>query len=178
MKHDSPLAHAGRSARCASSLSSERKIPTYAADGRRLRDYSLAAIERLESLSLVVVRRLNGRIRCALFRGLMGANPLRATAHAGTRYSFLRRSGEVRLWEHAPLVQRQEIEALFEGARSVEDARLLDRFVRAIFLAVPLSCLVSPRRAANVVSIDEGRHEQKPRRRAAVVSIDEGRRAA
>jgi hypothetical protein len=125
-------------------------------------------------LSLVVVRRVSGRIRCALFRGLMGANPLRATANVGTKYSFLRRIGDrSKCWELAPLIQRQKLELLFEGAHAAEDERVLDHFVRAIFLAVPLSVLVSKRRAANVVSIDQGRHELKPRRRALVVSIDE-----
>jgi hypothetical protein len=123
----------------------ERKIPTFAADGRRLRAYSLAAIEHLLSLSKVVVRRdERGRITVAQFRGLGGMNPLRQTAHAGTRYSFLVRCGDHKAWEHKDLLSSRDVELLFDLSKSSheEELRSRDRAVRAVFLAVPLSCLV------------------------------------
>lgn len=136
-----------------------KRIPTYSCDGRRLRDYSLAAIERLLSLSLVIVRRsAAGVIRCALFRGTMGSHPCRRTALGGQRYSFLRRIGEhSRIWDHKELPGYPEIGALIENAKAARDAASLERFVRAIFLAVPLSVLSDSGARTPVVSIETGR---------------------
>lgn len=124
----------------------ERLIPTYAADGRRLRAYSLEAIEHLLSLSKVVVRRnAHGRIKVAQFRGLAGANPLRSTAHAGTKYSFLVQNISTRSWQHKDLISSRDVEILFNLSSSKdEELPSRDRFVRAVFLAVPASCLVRP----------------------------------
>ena len=106
-----------------------KKIPTYSADGSRRRRYSLEAIERLLSLHLVVVQRnRKGAIAVAMFRPLSGANPIRPTAHTGTKYSFHERLDDGHhAWTLHGLPQNEH-----------EDA---DLFVRAIFRAVPLSCM-------------------------------------
>jgi hypothetical protein len=118
----------------------EKRVPTYAADGRRLRDYVPSAVEHLFKLSLVVVRRnKSGRVVLAQFRGVGGANPLRATALAGTRYSFIERLHESRCWSHRRLLPREAVENLL--GKPVEDAVTLDRYLRAIFRAVPLSVM-------------------------------------
>jgi hypothetical protein len=115
-------------------------IPTYAADGRRLRDYALSSIERLLTLHLIIVaRNRKGKIVCAHFRPVGGANPLRRAAHLGTRYSFeLPLPSGHFAWTHRRLLQSQEIEALFGELDDRDDA---DQFVRAVFRAVPLSVM-------------------------------------
>jgi hypothetical protein len=106
-------------------MSAESKIPTYDADGTRLRSYSPAAIERLVSLNRVVPTIRRGRIVCATFRERDGSNPLRHSAHMGQRYSFdeLLPSGH-HAWKH----------------KSLPKDASEDLFVRAIFRGVALSC--------------------------------------
>jgi hypothetical protein len=136
-------------------------IPTYAADGRRLRNYSPDEINHLLSLSLVVVRRnQRGQIRVAQFRGQGGANPLRRTAHLGTRYAFL---GEARVWKHRRLLQSQDVEYLFGEPDNLAEAEL---FVQAVFRAVPLSCLKREKPAkAKVIPIDARTKREKKRQK-------------
>src|SRR5438270_11528274 len=87
-------------------------IPTYASDGRRIRSYSLPAIERLLSMSKVVVRRnRKGKIVSASFRPHDGASPLRGTCNMGQRYSMLVRVGDYRLWQHRRLNPPQDTDA-------------------------------------------------------------------
>lgn len=109
-------------------LATSPKIPTYTADGRRFRDYSLTAVERLLSLSLVVVRRDRfGRIRVALFRETRGGHPMLSAGRFGQRYSFLRWVSErARCYEHKALPADR------------------DGWVRDVFMQVPLSVLVTP----------------------------------
>ena len=142
-------------------------IPTFRADGRRVRDYSLEAIERLLGLSLIVVKRSRkGRITCAQFKSDAGANPLVKSAHMGQQYSYEHHlpSGHC-AWSHRDLIQRQDVEALF--GETVESRQDVDLYVRAVFRAVPLSCLVvkahvAPRpKPAKVVSIASGRRFRK-----------------
>jgi hypothetical protein len=82
-----------------------QEIPTFAADGRRLRfSYSLAAIERLSGLSKVIVKRnFRGKILCVHFRAKDGDNPLRATAALGQRYVYLEHVGDRRCYSHKRL---------------------------------------------------------------------------
>lgn len=118
-----------------------RLIPTFAATGKRIRDYSPSAIARLLALDLIVVERYRrGAIKRAHFRPQGGANPVKAHAHMGTHYSYEQPLPSGRYaWTHKPLLQEQEIEALFgEIDSSTEPA---DRFVRAVFRAVPLSVM-------------------------------------
>ncbi len=123
----------------------QKRIPTYATDGTRLhgyrmRDYALSAIERLLKLSKVVVRRnRQGRIVSAQFRPECGANPLCATALAGTRYSYLEQIYEHRVWSHRRLLPRQDLEKL--AGEPLESEAEREQFVQAIFRAVPLSCM-------------------------------------
>jgi hypothetical protein len=143
-------------------------IPTFGADGRRLRSYSLPAVERLLSLSKVVVRRnRRGRITSACFRPTDGANPLRLTALMGTRYSYQQQLDEHRAWSHRRLIQRQDVEALM-GEELLDEVEI-DVYVRAVFRAVPLSVMRrDPRKTpldrvpAKVVSIDSGRKPADP----------------
>jgi hypothetical protein len=114
-------------------------IPTFAADGRRLRNYSPEAIERLLIRGMIVVRRnKRGRIICAQFREDNGANPLRQTAHMGSNYSFEEHCGDAYVWQHKPLMKPQTAARLM--GEEVEDERIVDRYVRAIFQNVAISC--------------------------------------
>ena len=109
----------------------ETLIPTYASDGRRLRDYSLGAVLRLAALSKVVVRRnrRTGAVKWAQFRPPAGANPLRAVCRMGQRrYSYREQVGEYRAWRHAAGLTPNDPEQ--------------DRFLQGVFRAVPLSCMV------------------------------------
>lgn len=124
----------------------EKRIPTYQADGTtrlhgvRFRDYSLAMVERLLTDSKVVVRRnRKGQIVAAQYRAESGANPLRATALTGTRYSFLEQIYEVRVWSHRRLIPRQDLEQM--AGEPLENEALCERYLQTIFRAVPLSCL-------------------------------------
>lgn len=143
-----------------------KAVPTFRADGRRVRDYSMEAIARLLALGMIVIARSRkGRITCAQFKSDAGANPLVKSAHMGQQYSYEQAlpSGHY-AWRHREMIQRQDVEMLF-GERP-ESKRELDLYVRAIFRAVPLSCLRStPEPAASspvparakVVSITSGR---------------------
>jgi len=112
-------------------------IPTFAADGRRLRNRSLQSVENLLALSMVVVRRgRRGQILAAQFRPLSGANPLRHSALSGTRYSFHGQGAMRMVWSHRDHMGAAESD----------------------FQAVPLSC-------SKVVSIETGRRP-KPRKAA------------
>jgi hypothetical protein len=120
-------------------------IPTYSATGSRLRSSSLARIDHLLSLSLVVVtRNKRGQICAATFRPSNGANPLRTSCHQGQRYSMLAQCGNHRAWKHKdpPNKARLAAEFLVDGEAPSEEE--MDLFVRAIFRAVPLSCLTDP----------------------------------
>lgn len=122
-------------------------IPCFSSDGRRLRNYSLTAIERclaLDPPSVIVKRnKRTGKITSATFRPLPGKShacggkePLRKTAHMGQHYSF---PGQVddaghKVWKFAdflvPLTVRESPE---------KDA--VERYLQQIFRAVALSCL-------------------------------------
>lgn len=118
-------------------------VPTFAADGRRLRNYTPEAIEHLLSLSLVAVERgRKDRIKCAFFRPTSGASPVRPKAHMGTKYSSneLLPSGH-HSWKHRRLLQSQHLEEIL--GVPVANEKELDRFLQSVFRAVPLSCLVS-----------------------------------
>jgi hypothetical protein len=153
----------------------ETKIPTFASDGRRLRAYSLQAIERLLSLSLVVVRHnRRGQIVCAHFRPQDGSNPLRATANMGQRYYYLEHVGDRRVYAHTPLISRQDLEELKDTASTPEE---LDRYVRNIFRAVPLSCMERCPRCGEPLN-DEMGHMCPRKHPAKVVNIESYRRRA
>jgi hypothetical protein len=123
----------------------EKRIPTYAASGARLhgvrlRDYSLSMIERLLADAKITVRRnRKGVIVSAQYRAEAGATTLQATSLAGTRYSFLEQIREVRVWSHRRLIPREDLELL---AGKPLDKAACEQFVKTIFRAVPLSCLV------------------------------------
>ena len=112
-------------------------VPAYSASGRRVRNYSLAAVETLLAQKRCSVKRAkNGRITSAqLFPLTSGAaaadekTPLRKTIHVGQRYSHRQQVDEAghRAWRHVPLLTPR-----------TEEAEL---FLLKIFRAVPLSCL-------------------------------------
>ena len=119
----------------------EKRIPTYAVDGTRLRDYAASAVDHLFKLSMVVVRRnKKGVPVSAQFRETVtGANPLRSSSLAGTRYSFLEQIHEVRVWSHRRLIPRSDLEEI--AGQPFKTEQECERFVQAIFRAVPLSCI-------------------------------------
>jgi hypothetical protein len=121
-------------------VSNSLKIPTWRADGSRFRDFSLEAIEHLERLSKVVVKRSRrGKVLAAHFRPTDGSNPLRATATLGQRYHVLEHAGNYRLWQHRRLIPSQDLEQLLGVA--LDSPEEIDLYLRGIFRAVPLSVL-------------------------------------
>lgn len=134
----------------------------FASDGRRLRDYSLRAVELLLAISRVVVERnKRGEILCATFRPLSGANPLSKSAHMGQRYSYAQPLADGHYaWRHRELIGERDIEALF-GELTEHELESRELFIRAVFRAVPLSILRRPgvkkSTPARVFSIEAGR---------------------
>jgi hypothetical protein len=126
-----------------SSKKTSRLVPVYGANGKRLRNRSMASVETLlEQGKIMLTYTKRGAIKAAQFLDGGGANPIRTTAHLGTQYSFhnrIRQDAPLFAWEHRPLVQPQDIEALF--GETVESQLDRDLYVRAIFRAVPLSCM-------------------------------------
>lgn len=161
-------------------MATDKTVPTYAADGRRLRSYTLEAIERLVKLDLVAVQRnRHGRIVLANFRPVDGANPIRTTAHLGTKYSFNEHlpSG-LTAWKHRALLRDERALAATLGELA-DDPADADLFIRRVFRAVPLSCLTQSEGApAKVVSIDAGRRKRKASGTARPVEFDSERRIA
>ena len=153
-------------------MQTQRVVPTFAANGKRLRNHSSAHVEQLELRGVAQLSRTpKGRIKACQFLTSLGANPVQKTASTGTVYSFYNRVGDAQLWEHRQMVQRQDVEALF--GLPVERSQDLDLYLRGIFRAVPLSCMrtevIMPRPSktpAKVVSIASGRKpgERRPSR--------------
>jgi hypothetical protein len=117
-------------------------IPTYSADGTRLRDYSSAAVERLCNRgAMVVERNKRGRIVAATFRPDKAdrhsrSNPVRASIPVGTYYSYEESiADKYYVWQHRELVEARELRQLFG------DGVEREAFLRTVFLAVPVSCL-------------------------------------
>lgn len=139
-------------------------VPTYSADGKRLRNYSLASIESLlVSDRVAVERNRKGEITCATMRPADKSNPILKSAHMGQSYSFLQNlpSGH-RAWSHSRLLDESELTS--EGIADAE------KFVRDIFFAVPASVSRIEKPLAPVISIEEYRNRSK--RLAPVVCID------
>jgi hypothetical protein len=108
-------------------------IPTYSADGKRLRDYSLSAIQSLFQQGRVTLEHgRKGRICRAYFRATdsqqnaVGTNPIVKRPHAGTHYSFVGQVGSARLW------QFQELPDSREPFRAVERSVTLRRLAPVI----------------------------------------------
>ena len=142
-------------------------VPAYSASGRRVRNYSLAAVETLLAEKRCSVKRTKtGRITSVqlfpLTSGTAAADektPLRKTIHVGQRYSHRQQVDEAghRTWRHVPLLTPR-----------TEEAEL---FLMKIFRAVPLSCLEpAPEIAAPAENEKPDPEppvaEMKPRRRA------------
>ena len=114
-------------------------IKTYSAGGQRIRDYSEEAIaELVRKGRMVVTRSVKGRLLSATFLPAE-TRAVQKTAHMGQRYSFDEKlpSGR-RAWKHADLLSPETIERL-AGEPLLQNE--IDLYIRAIFRAVPLSCL-------------------------------------
>jgi hypothetical protein len=124
-------------------------IPAYTANGLRLRNYSLRAIEACLAMTppAVVVKRnkRTGLITSAQFMPLPrnssavdGKEPIKKHAHMGQRYSFhqpVDTNGH-RAWRFSKFLTPLDMQ-LDPGVTS-ED---IERWLQKIFRAVPLSCL-------------------------------------
>ena len=128
---------------------SKTGIPAYTANGLRLRNYSLSAIETCLCLTppSVVVKRnkRSGRITSAQFLPLpanssavAGKEPTLKTAHLGQRYSFAQRVDESgrTVWCFVKFLTPREM--LLDPDVSLAD---IERYMQLVFRAVPLSCL-------------------------------------
>ncbi len=122
-------------------------IPAYSSSGRRLRNYSHEAVERILGLTpTACVAKRNkrtGHICSVQFLPLPqnssaveGKEPLRKTAHMGQHYCFeqaILDSGR-KAWGFAKiLVPRED--------RDLDDPEDMERRLQLIFRAVPLSCM-------------------------------------
>ena len=116
-------------------------IPTYSADNIRLRNYPLAAIERLQARGEVRVERnrRNQIVRATWTARKEQPSPMRSrqTLPAGvTVYSWEEHVAEqFYVWRHRDLIDTQEL-----AEESIQSKAEADAFLRAVFLAVPLSC--------------------------------------
>jgi hypothetical protein len=128
-------------------------IPTYAANGVRLRNYSLTTIDACLGMlppSVVVKRnRRTGLITSAQFMPLPkdssavdGKEEIRKHAHMGQRYSTLAVVDDLghRAWRYTPL--RTPYEMRRDPDLTPAD---LERWLQAKFRAVELSCLIFPK---------------------------------
>lgn len=172
-------------------MATEKTVPTYAVDGRRLRSYTLEAIERLLQMDLVAVQRNRaGRIVTAHFRDGEGANPIRATAHLGTKYSFNQHLPSGRTaWKYRALMRDERALAASLG-EIADDPVDADLFIRRVFRAVPLSCIKrtsAPESlpagkqftgSVKVVSIETARAKRKAPAAARPIEFDSERRVA
>jgi hypothetical protein len=152
------------------------KIPVYS-DGRRLFNRTLADIERLETKGRALIERRKGRIVCAHLRPTEGASPVRTTAHMGQSYSYAQPlpSGH-RAWKHSNVLISNRTVSEIVGKEV--DSEQADLFIRAIFRAVPLSCMGMAKPTpptANVVAIDSYR---KKTRKARPIEFDSERQRA
>ena len=133
-------------------------IPTYAADGARLRNLSLPAVEHLLSINDVIVRRDKaGNIKRAQFIEVLTPGPQKENGSlVGQTYSYLQNlpSGH-RAWRFSELLCSESKEQLSAEGLEKED---IERFLMATFRAVPLSCMSA---APKVVSIGEFERERK-----------------
>ena len=144
-------------ARRVSARKNEGSIPAYSSSGQRLRNYSLAAVERFLAIKppacVAKHNRRTGRVCSIQFFPLPESSSacreakqkILATAHMGQAYSFkecVDNAGH-RVWKHSQTLMPRS-----------EDA---DTYLRLIFRAVPLSCLVQQTDAseAPVVLVEE-----------------------
>ena len=162
------------------------QIATYAYDGRRLRNHSLASAERMVMLGSAVAVKKNGKLEYIQLRSKDGATPVVPTAHMGQRYSYLgkvAKESTLRAWTHKDLLQRDQI----EHEADQQDA---EAFIAGVFRQVALSCIVEaptsyPKFAAatapkpsNVVNIADFRHRAKKPAASRPIEFDSERRAA
>ena len=138
-------------------------MPAYSSCGRRLRNYSLEAVERFLSVTppacSVKRNRKTGRITSVQFFPLPqsspavgGKDPLRKTAHMGQHYSFAQavdKSGR-RVWRFASLLLPRD-----------EDT---ETYIMSVFRAVPLSCISEGRgfKPAGVAVTGVGEEKPEP----------------
>ena len=124
-------------------------VPSYSASGRRLRNYSLEAIGRCLALvppSCAVKRnRRTGRITSAQFlplpgnsSALEGTGRLAKTAHMGQHYSYAETidDGGRRAWRFQRFLVPSEMSISLDAKQEIEE------YLRGVFRAVPLSCIV------------------------------------
>lgn len=142
-----------------------RKVPTYASDGRRLRNYSLDSLLELSSRSRVRLVRhpITDHVVSAHFRHADGGSPLQATANMGQRYSFLQHVGDQRAWTHTELVPSADLKEMNRKERAE-----CERFVQEVFSEVRLSVIQqAPKPNAKVVPIRSPKVPKEKLRRAA-----------
>ena len=144
-----------------------QKMATYSAEGKRMRDYSLAALLRLAGLRKVYFTfGSRGRLLHATFLPHDGSRLLKRTAYKGQKYSYSERVGDThRAWKHADMLSPASIQSL---VRRPLVAREIDLHIRAIFRAVPLSVMrrepePPPPSQAKVVSIASARRKPATR---------------
>lgn len=128
-------------------MAQKQRIPAYAANGVRLRDFSLEAVWALLVYGRVeATTNRRGEIRRIDFLPIVVEADVDDTSYRGQTYSRqvdvdAGRSARSRVWEFRPLIPPQAQYDLYRDADSIED---VERFIRSIFVAVPLSIAVSP----------------------------------
>jgi hypothetical protein len=115
-----------------------RSVPAYASNGRRLRDYSVEAVERCLALKLCIAKRhrKSGRIASIQFLPPRSSGePVPKTVHMGQRYSFCERLDDTayRAWKFSRTLVPRDWAA---------DPEEVERELQKIFRAVALSCFI------------------------------------
>ena len=142
-------------------------IPTYSAAGRRLGNRRLAIIEQLLADGLVTVERnRKGTITCAQYRFRV-RKPEEVRIPTGHSFQETLPSGH-RAWKFAS-------EALSEELSAEKDQKDAERFVQAVFRAVPLSILAGRPAKPVVVPIRSVQKTSAPHR---PIEFDSQMRAA
>jgi hypothetical protein len=121
-------------------MNHSRSVPAYAPNGRRLREYSLEAVDRLLALTPPRVtakrHRRTGRVTSIQFlpqktAALEGNETLPKSVHLGQHYSYEQTVDDAghRVWAFTRLLAPRDTDV------DVEE------YLQAVFRAVPLSCL-------------------------------------
>ncbi len=161
---------AAASAVSVDACSEDRSVKAFGSDGQlRRKRFSQKHARELAELKAVIPQwdRRGQKILCIHFYG-ESRIPVKNRLKAGTIYVYQEQIDSRRAWTHKRLPYR----AVDAATGFVEPPEILDRYIRRIFLEVPLSIMcqvdVTPKRKlAEVISIDTGRQKLIEKRSSA-----------
>jgi hypothetical protein len=115
-----------------------------------VRNHSLDAVQWMEATGKVVCERSKGRIVACTYRPdafdkHSKVNPIRQSISTGTYYSFEEFIGDqYYVWSHRDLIKADELAEIV--GNQIETKEDLTKFLRTIFNAVQVSCMVRDER--------------------------------